>query len=168
MTRTAIYPGSFDPLTNGHVDMLKAAFALCDRLIVAIGINPGKTPMFGADERMGMIRVVGEPLARAAGVTLEVHTFENLVTHYALQAGASILIRGLRDGTDLDYEMQMAGMNKVMTPQLQTVFLPASPEDRHITATLVRQVAAMGGDASAFVPPLVAEKLQQKFGRKRH
>ncbi len=163
MTRVALYPGSFDPLTNGHVDMLRGALKLCDRLIVAIGVHPAKTPMFPADERRAMIEAVGLPLARAAGVTLEVAMFGNLVTHFAQSSGASLLIRGLRDGTDLDYEMQMAGMNAVMAPGLQTVFLPASPQDRHITATLVRQVAAMGGDVSAFVPELVAEKLAAKF-----
>ncbi len=163
MIRIALYPGSFDPLTNGHVDMLRGALKLCDKLIVAIGIHPSKAPMFTPGERKVMIEAVGGPMAKAAGATIEVAMFDNLVTHFAGDVGASLLIRGLRDGTDLDYEMQMAGMNSVMAPGLQTVFLPASPEDRHITATLVRQVAAMGGDVSAFVPGFVAEKLAEKF-----
>jgi pantetheine-phosphate adenylyltransferase len=162
MARTALYPGSFDPLTNGHVDMLRGAFALCDRLVVAIGINPAKQPMFSEAERIAMIRETGEPLAAAAGVHLEVRTFGTLVIDFAREVGASILVRGLRDGTDLDYEMQMAGMNKALAPGLQTVFLPASPEDRHITATLVRQVATMGGDVSPFVPKAVMERLLAK------
>jgi len=163
MPRVALYPGSFDPLTNGHVDMLRGALTLCDRLVVAIGIHPSKTPMFTADERKAMIESVAKPMGQAAGVAVEVAFFSNLVTHFAAEVGAGLLIRGLRDGTDLDYEMQMAGMNSVIAPGLQTVFLPASPNDRHITATLVRQISAMGGDASAFVPPLVAEQLKRKF-----
>ena len=165
MIRTALYPGSFDPLTNGHVDMLRAALTLCDRLVVAIGVHPAKTPMFAPAERKAMIEQVGTPLAAAAGARLEVATFDNLVTHFAAEVGATLLVRGLRDGTDLDYEMQMAGMNSVIAPWLQTVFLPASPADRHITATLVRQVASMGGDVSAFVPPAVAPALVAKFAK---
>ncbi len=142
--------------------MLRASFALVDRLIVAIGIHPAKAPLFSADERAAMIRTVGGPMAVAAGVTLEVLTFDDLVIELARRLGAGVLIRGLRDGTDLDYEMQMAGMNSVLAPWLQTVFLPASPGDRHITATLVRQVAGMGGDVSPFVPAAVAEALALK------
>jgi len=165
MTRVALYPGSFDPLTNGHVDMLKASLTLCDRLVVAIGIHPAKQPMFMDAERVSMIEEVGRPLALAAGVVLEVRTFSTLVVQFARDIGATILVRGLRDGTDLDYEMQMAGMNKALAPWLQTVFLPASPEDRHITATLVRQVAQMGGDVSPFVPAAVASRITARFTR---
>ena len=159
MAKTALYPGSFDPPTAGHVDILKAAFGLCDRLVVAIGVHPAKTPMLAAQERVSLMQTIAEPLAEAAGVELEVRTFDNLVVDLARQAGATLLIRGLRDGTDLDYEMQMAGMNRTLAPWLQTVFLPASPEDRHITATLVRQIAGMGGDITAFVPPAVVDHL---------
>ncbi len=164
MKRTALYPGSFDPLTNGHLDMLRASFALCDRLIVAIGVHPAKKPMLSADDRVRLIEDVAGPLAKAAGVDFEVRTFDNLVVDFAADVGAGILIRGLRDGTDLDYEMQMAGMNRTMAPDLQTVFLPASPEERHITATLVRQIAAMGGDISGFVPEPVARRLGEVLG----
>jgi pantetheine-phosphate adenylyltransferase len=159
MTRTALYPGSFDPLTNGHLDMLKASLRLADRLIVAIGVHPAKTPMLEASERIALIEEVVAPLAKAAGVELLVKTFDNLVVDFAAEMDATILIRGLRDGTDLDFEMQMAGMNRSMAPQLQTIFLPASPQDRHITATLVRQIAGMGGDITHFVPPAVAKRL---------
>jgi len=165
MVRAALYPGSFDPLTNGHVDMLEGAFGLCDRLIVAIGVHPSKAPMLSVDDRLELIEAIGKPLGEDAGVTLEACTFDNLVVDFAREIGATILIRGLRDGTDLDYEMQMAGMNGTMAPWLQTVFLPASPEARHITATLVRQIAAMGGDVTPFVPPLVAARIKERLGR---
>ena len=159
MKRTALYPGSFDPPTNGHLDMLRASFALCDRLVVAVGVHPAKSPMLVAEDRVALIKSVAGPLANAAGIDFEVRTFDNLVVDFAVEVGATILIRGLRDGTDLDYEMQMAGMNRSMAPGLQTVFLPASPAERHITATLVRQIAGMGGDISGFVPELVARRL---------
>jgi pantetheine-phosphate adenylyltransferase len=167
MKRIGLYPGSFDPLTNGHLDMLKASFGLFDHLVVAIGIHPSKAPLFSADERLAMIEAVAGPLAVKAGVTLEVRTFDTLVTQFAKNVGATVLVRGLRDGTDLDYEMQLSGMNGSIAPWLQTVFLPASPVDRHITATLVRQVAAMGGDVKPFVPKQVALALAQKFKKKR-
>ena len=159
MPRTALYPGSFDPLTNGHVDMLRAAFALCDRLVVAIGVHAAKTPMLSVDDRLELIETVVGPMAAEVGAEFEACTFDNLVVDFAREVGATILIRGLRDGTDLDYEMQMAGMNATMAPGLQTVFLPASPDARHITATLVRQIAAMGGDVAPFVPQAVAARI---------
>ncbi len=161
--RIGLYPGSFDPLTNGHVDMLKASFRLVDKLVVAIGIHPQKSPLFSADERLAMIEEVVRPLAIAAGVELQACTFSSLLIDFAKECGAHLLIRGLRDGTDLDYEMQMAGMNMSMAADVQTVFLPASPKDRHIAATLVRQIAALGGDISAFVPASVAARLTQQF-----
>lgn len=160
MARTALYPGSFDPLTNGHVDMLRASLRLCDRLIVAIGVHPAKAPMLPVDDRLELIEAVAGPMAKEAGVAFEACTFDNLVVDFAREVGATILIRGLRDGTDLDYEMQMAGMNATMAPGLQTVFLPASPEARHITATLVRQIASMGGNIEPFVPAAVARRLR--------
>jgi pantetheine-phosphate adenylyltransferase len=159
MPRIALYPGSFDPLTNGHLDILRAAFRLCERLVVAIGVHPSKAPLLSVDDRLELIQAVAGPIAERAGVKVEASTFDNLVVDFAREIGATILIRGLRDGTDLDYEMQMAGMNATMAPGLQTVFLPASPEARHITATLVRQIAAMGGDITPFVPPAVAARI---------
>ncbi len=166
MSHTAFYAGSFDPVTNGHVDMIEAACRLCDRLILAIGIHPGKTPIFTADERAELLREICGPIASASGVMLEVVTFDDLTIDAARRLGATILVRGLRDGTDLDYEMQLAGMNHTMVPELQTVFLPATPPARHITATLVRQVASMGGDVSAFVPPIVRDRLKAKFAER--
>ncbi|AWM25152.1 pantetheine-phosphate adenylyltransferase [Sinorhizobium fredii] len=159
---TAFYPGSFDPMTIGHLDVLVQALNVASRVIVAIGIHPGKTPLFSFDERAGLIRrSLGEFLPERAG-DIAVVAFDNLVVDAARQHGASLLVRGLRDGTDLDYEMQMAGMNRQMAPDIQTLFLPAGTASRPITATLVRQIAAMGGDVSAFVPRAVFQALQAK------
>ncbi len=163
MIRTALYPGSFDPLTYGHLDVIRRSVRLADRLIVAVGVHHGKAPVFTSDERIAMIAEEAGTLGGSSGSEIQVVTFADLVVEAARRHGAGLLIRGLRDGTDLDYEMQMAGMNGAMAPDLQTVMLPASPEVRHITATLVRQIARMGGDVSAFVPPAVAARLKQKF-----
>ncbi|MGI6246337.1 MAG: pantetheine-phosphate adenylyltransferase [Pseudochelatococcus sp.] len=162
MARVAIYAGSFDPVTGGHIDVVRGAVLLADRLVVAIGVHPGKTPLFTAQERAVMLHEECAPLAAAAGVDFDVITFDDLVASAARRLGASLLIRGIRDGTDLDYEMQMAGMNGALAPDVQTVFLPASPATRHITATLVRQIAKMGGDVSQFVPERVARRLRER------
>lgn len=163
MPRIAFYPGSFDPITNGHLDVVRNSVSLCDRLVVAVGVHPGKKPLFSTEERLKMLHDVCGPVAAQAGCTLEAVTYDDLAVAAARKFGATIMIRGLRDGTDLDYEMQLAGMNGTMAPDVQTVFLPASPMVRPITGTLVRQIAAMGGDISAFVPPLVASQLKAKF-----
>ena len=163
MARTALYAGSFDPVTNGHLDVVRHAVGLADKLVLAIGVHPGKAPLFSADERLAMLRDTCGPLAKAANCELACITFSGLVIEEAKSQGAGILIRGLRDGTDFDYEMQMVGMNETMAPGVQTVFLPASPSARPITATLVRQIAGMGGDVSAFVPASVAALLRNKF-----
>jgi pantetheine-phosphate adenylyltransferase len=163
MPRVALYPGSFDPITNGHLDVLRHAVTLCDRLIVAIGVHSGKKPLFSTEERLEMVRMTCEPIAQQAGCAFDCTTYDNLTVAAARQVGATIMIRGLRDGTDLDYEMQLAGMNEAMAPEVHTVFVPASPAFRPITATLVRQIAGMGGDFSAFVPPQIAVSLKAKF-----
>jgi pantetheine-phosphate adenylyltransferase len=164
MPRIALYPGSFDPVTNGHLDVFRQAVGICDRLIVAIGVHPGKKPLFTVEERFKLVREVFAPVAAKAGCTFDCTTYDNLTVTAAQKVGATIMIRGLRDGTDLDYEMQIAGMNETMAPEVQTVFVPASVAARPITATLVRQIAGMGGDVSAFVPPAVAASLKTKFG----
>ncbi len=166
MRRTALYAGSFDPVTNGHLDVVRQAVRLADRLVLAIGIHPGKTPLFEAQERLAMLTETCAPLAKAAGTEFACVTFSDLVIAAAAREGATLLIRGLRDATDFDYEMQMAGMNSTMTPDILTVFLPASPAARPITATLVRQIAAMGGDITPFVPAAVAARLKAKFAGK--
>ena len=161
--RIAIYAGSFDPLTNGHLDVLKAALAVADTIYAAIGIQPSKAPLFSFDERVELIDDAMAAELGEDGKRIKVVAFDGLVINAARKHGASIMIRGLRDGTDLDYEMQMAGMNETMAPDLQTVFLPASPSVRTITATLVRQIASMGGDTAPFVPAPVATALRAKF-----
>src|SRR5262252_5051053 len=163
MPRTALFPGSFDPVTNGHLDVVRQAARLADRLVLAIGIHPGKAPLFSVEERLAMAQETCAQAALAAGGELSCIVFDDLVVEAARREKANLLIRGLRDGTDLDYEMQMAGMNETMAPEIQTVFLPASPITRPITATLVRQIAGMGGDISAFVPKSVAVRLKNKF-----
>lgn len=159
---TAFYPGSFDPITNGHVDVLVQALNVASRVIVAIGIHPGKAPLFSFEEKAELIRRSLAEVLPAKAEDISVVSFDNLVVDAARAHGATLLIRGLRDGTDLDYEMQMAGMNRQMAPDIQTVFLPAGTASRPITATLVRQIAGMGGDVSAFVPDAVLKALQSK------
>jgi pantetheine-phosphate adenylyltransferase len=163
MPRIALYPGSFDPVTNGHLDVVRHAVGLCDRLVVAIGVHPGKKPLFSVDERLAMVQAVFGPIAAKAACALDCTTYDGLTVTAAQKIGATVMIRGLRDGTDLDYEMQIAGMNETMAPEVHTLFVPASVAVRPITATLVRQIAAMGGDVSAFVPPTVAASLKSKF-----
>jgi len=162
-SRIALYPGSFDPVTNGHLDVVRHAVRLCDKLVVAIGVHPGKKPLFSTEERLAMVRQVFGPVAAQAGCAFDATTYDDLTVTAAQKHGATIMIRGLRDGTDLDYEMQIAGMNETMAPEVHTVFLPASVGVRPITATLVRQIAAMGGNVAAFVPPSVAVSLKTKF-----
>jgi pantetheine-phosphate adenylyltransferase len=163
MKRIGLYPGSFDPPTNGHLGMFAASFHLVDHLVIAVGVHPSKTPLFTFAEREALLASIVAPIAKQQGATFEVRSFSGLMTECAVENKASLVIRGLRDGTDLDYEMQLAGMNGVLAPGVQTVFLPANPKERPITATLVRQVAAMGGSVKPFVPPEVAKALQLKF-----
>ena len=165
MNRTALYTGSFDPVTNGHLDVLRAAAPLFDRIVVGIGAHPGKTALFSVAEKIALIAATTADFAKKAGCKIECATFAGLAVDAAKEQGAIVLLRGLRDGTDLDYEMQMAGMNGAMAPGVQTVFMPASPAVRHITATLVRQIAAMGGDISPFAPPEVVAALKAKFAK---
>ncbi|MEM9223376.1 MAG: pantetheine-phosphate adenylyltransferase [Pseudomonadota bacterium] len=160
--RTAFYPGTFDPVTNGHLDVLMHAFAVADAVVVGVGVHPGKTPLFSFSEREAMLNEAVGAIDGAAAGRLSVVSFSGLVTEAARSAGATLLIRGLRDGADLDYEMQMAGMNRTLNPHITTVFLPASAEVRHITATLVRQIAKLGGAVDAFVPPHVAKRLAER------
>ena len=163
MRRIALFPGSFDPMTNGHLDVLTQASRLFDRIVVSIGIHPGKAPLFSADERAALVRRALETERLDAEIV--VSFFQGLTVDEAHRHGASALLRGIRDGSDLDYEMQLAAMNARMAPDVGTIFLPASVETRPITATLVRQIAGLGGDVSAFVPPVVAEALREKFVR---
>ena len=163
MQRIGFYSGSFDPITNGHLDVIRRAAAMVDRLVIGIGLHPGKTPLFTTDEKLALIAVDTAAIANATGCLIETSTFSGLTVNAARTVGATTIFRGLRDGTDLDYEMQMSGMNGAMAPDLQTVFLPASPDVRHITATLVRQIAQMGGNVSSFVTAATEGQLKAKL-----
>lgn len=162
MASTGLYPGSFDPVTNGHIDVIERAAAFLDQLVVAVGVHHGKKPLFDAGERVAMLEELTAPIAKETGAKITVRTFDNLTVDAAREAGARVIIRGLRDATDFDYEMQLAGMNGEMAGDIQTVFLAASPSVRHIAGTLVRQISAMGGDPSPFVPAAVARALAAK------
>jgi len=161
--RVGLYPGSFDPVTYGHVDIVRRAAHLVDKLVIAVGTHHDKHPLFTAEERVKLTSEVLTPVAKEIGLKLVVTTYGNLTVDAAKDAGATIVIRGLRDAGDFDYEMQMAGMNQALAPEIETVFLASSPETRHIAASLVRQIAAMGGDVSSFVPKVVTAALNKKF-----
>ena len=165
MAHTGFYPGSFDPLTVGHMDIIERAAKFVDRLVIAVGVHHGKKPLFSVQDRVGMIEAEVGQIAKKTGTEIEVQTFDKLTVDAARAVGANVIIRGLRDSGDFDYEMQMAGMNGAMAPDIETVFLAASPQVRHIAGTLVRQIASMGGDAGQFVPDSVAARLNDRFGR---
>lgn len=163
MTRIGFYSGSFDPITHGHTDVIARALTLVDELVIGVGVHHGKQPLFTADERISIVEEEIAPIRDKFEADIRVVTFDNLAVEAAVSEGATVIIRGLRDGTDFDYEMQMAGMNAEMRPDVQTVFLAASPTMRHIAASLVRQIAAMRGDVSHFVSEHVARRLRTKF-----
>ncbi len=157
--RIGIYPGTFDPMTNGHIDIIRRALTLVDHLVVAIGINVSKTPMLTFEERAALIEAEAGPVAKKLGSKISTASFSGLVVDAADAHGANVIIRGLRGAVDYEYEVQMVGMNRVMNPQVETVFLTASPETQFISSTLVRQIAGMGGDISPFVPKRVEKKV---------
>ena len=161
--RVGLYPGSFDPVTFGHVDIVRRAAHLVDRLVIAVGTHHDKHPLFTGEERVKFTDEVLAPVAKEIGLKLVVTTYGNLTVEAAKDAGARVVIRGLRDAGDFDYEMQMAGMNQALAPEIETVFLASSPNSRYIAASLVRQIAAMGGDVSSFVPKRVTAALNKKF-----
>ena len=154
------YPGSFDPLTNGHLDVIERACKLVDELIVGVGVNLSKKPLFSHADRIKLLKQTLEPIGKRTETEFKVVDFSGLMVTAARAAGAKLIIRGLRDTTDYNFEMQMVGMNAQMAPDLQTVFLPSSPHVRHISATLVREIAQLGGDISAFVPTNVLKALK--------
>jgi pantetheine-phosphate adenylyltransferase len=157
------YPGSFDPLTNGHLDVIERACKLVDTLVVAVGISATKkNPLFTHQDRVAILEQVLPAIGARTNTRFRIVDFSGLMVQAARDNGAKLTIRGLRDTTDYNYEMQMVGMNAQMAPDLQTVFLPSSPPVRHISATLVRQIAEMGGDISAFVPSIVLKALKSK------
>jgi len=162
MSRIGFYSGSFDPVTLGHSDVIARAAELVDHLVVGVGVHVSKKPMFTAEQRVAMLRSQTGLIADKSGCEIDVETFANLAVDAAREHGATVIFRGLRDGMDFDYEMQMAGMNGQMAPEIQTVFISASPAVRHIAANLVRQIVAMGGDVSSFLAPAVMDVIRQK------
>ncbi len=165
MKRIGFYSGSFDPVTLGHLDVIARSAHLVDVLIIGIGVHPGKTPLFSTEEKIQMLVSETAAIAKRSGCRISTTTFDGLTVDAARACGAQAIFRGLRDGTDLDYEMQMAGMNGAMANDIETVFLPASPNVRHITASLVRQIAVMSGDVSSFVSKDVAKALKVKAAK---
>lgn len=166
MTRTGFYSGTFDPVTLGHTDVIARAASLVDKLVIGIGVHPEKAPLFTPEERIEMLTAETKALAKA-GTAITIVTFDNLVVEAARTHNAGVIFRGLRDATDFDYEMRMAGMNGAMAPSIETVFVAATPGVRHIAANLVRQIALMGGDVSPFVSKAVAARLQAKAKARR-
>jgi pantetheine-phosphate adenylyltransferase len=163
--RIGFYSGSFDPVTLGHMDQIGRAARLVDTLVIGIGVHPGKTPMFSVDEKIALLKAECVAIISATACRIEPVTFAGLTIDAARANKATSIFRGLRDGTDLDYEMQMSGMNGAMAPDIETVFLPASPGVRHITASLVRQIAQMGGNVQPFVSVGVAKALVAKTAK---
>ena len=158
MTIVALYPGTFDPITNGHTDLIRRASRLFDRIVLAVAANPEKTPLFSLEERLRLAR---EVLADENGVSVE--GFDDLLIDCVRRHGAGVILRGLRAVSDFEYEFQMAGMNKRLGPEIETAFLPASERDTFISASLVKEVASLGGDVSEFVHPHVAAALADKM-----
>lgn len=162
--RIGLYPGTFDPVTLGHTDIIRRACSLVDRLVIGIAINRDKSPLFSLDERVAMVEAECRPIGKAAGVEIVAHPFENLLIHCAADVGASVIVRGLRAVSDFEYEFQMVGMNRAMNDDVETVFLMADTAYQAIASRLVKEIARLGGDISGFVPPRVAEGLLRKFG----
>ena len=158
MTRIALYPGSFDPPTRGHEDLIRRSLALADRVIVAVAANSAKQPLFSVEERQAMLRA-----AVGAESRISVETFEGLLADFAKKSGASVVVRGLRAVSDFEYEFQMALMNRQLHPSLETVFLVPAVDLTYLSSSMVREVARFGGDVRAYVHPVVAEALRRRF-----
>jgi pantetheine-phosphate adenylyltransferase len=163
--RIGLYPGTFDPITLGHVDIIRRACSLVDRLVIGIAINRDKGPLFDLAERVAMVEEECAPIARACGIEIVAHPFENLLIHCAADVGASVIVRGLRAVSDFEYEFQMVGMNRAMDDDIETVFLMADAHYQAIASKLVKEIARLGGDITRFVPPRAARALGDKFGR---
>ncbi|RVT83917.1 pantetheine-phosphate adenylyltransferase [Rhodobacteraceae bacterium CCMM004] len=161
--RTGLYPGTFDPVTLGHLDIIRRAAALVDRLVIGVAINRDKGPMFDLDERVTMVEAEGRQIADRTGIEIVVHPFENLLIDCARDVGAGIIVRGLRAVADFEYEYQMVGMNRVLDDSIETVFLMAEARHQAIASRLVKEIARLGGDVSAFVPEGVNSALRRKL-----
>ncbi len=161
--RIGLYPGTFDPITLGHMDIIRRACSLIDRLVIGVAINRDKGPLFDLDERVRMIDVECSRISEETGTEIVVHPFENLLIHCAQEVGASVIVRGLRAVSDFEYEFQMVGMNRALNDEVETVFLMADANHQAIASRLVKEIARLGGDVSKFVPPSVRSALEQKF-----
>ncbi len=161
--RVGLYPGTFDPVTNGHLDVIARAARLLDKLVVGVAINTGKGPLFSLEERVEMVQAEIASIATENGMVIEVLPFDTLLIDFARKVGASMIVRGLRAVSDYDYEIQMAGMNYRTAPDIETVFLMASERHQFIASRLVKEVAMLGGDVSSFVPPLTLERMLQRI-----
>jgi pantetheine-phosphate adenylyltransferase len=166
--RTAIYPGTFDPITNGHMDMIRRATRVADHLIVAIARNAGKNPLLAIDERLELVRAeIADLNNPVEGRKVEARPFDNLLMHFAQSVGACIIVRGLRAVSDFEYEFQMAGMNARLDPNVETLFLMASESNQFISSRFVKEIGRLGGDISSFVAPRVAQRLAARFAQER-
>ncbi|MBI5164347.1 MAG: pantetheine-phosphate adenylyltransferase [Magnetospirillum sp.] len=163
--RIAIYPGTFDPITNGHTDIVWRAATVVDRLIIGIAVNAGKGPLFSFAERVELVQEEMAELTRLHGVTIEVRPFDNLLVDFARGCGARLIIRGLRAISDFEYEFQMAGMNARLDPEIETMFLMASERCQFISSRFIKEICRLGGDITQFVSPRVKARLDEKFGR---
>ncbi|MEM9970593.1 MAG: pantetheine-phosphate adenylyltransferase [Pseudomonadota bacterium] len=161
--RTGLYPGTFDPVTVGHLDIIRRATALVDRLVIGVAVNRDKGPLFTLEERVAMIEAECRDISCATGVEIIAHPFENLLIDCARDVGASIIVRGLRAVADFEYEFQMVGMNRVLDDTVETVFLMAEAEHQAIASKLVKEIARLGGDVSKFVTPAVNAALVARF-----
>lgn len=163
MTRVGLYPGTFDPIHNGHTDIIGRAVKLVDKLVLGVAINTGKGPMFTLEERVAIVEEAAEPLRSRAEIIVQ--PFQGLTMHFAREVGASIIVRGLRAVADFEFEFQMTAMNQQLDREIETVFLMADPRHQAIASKLVKEIAQLGGDVSRFVSPHVKDRLMAKVGR---
>ncbi len=161
--RIGLYPGTFDPVTNGHIDVIARAARLLDKLVVGVAVNTGKGPLFALEERVELVTAEISSIASRNGMVIEVVPFDSLLIDFARSVGASMIVRGLRAVSDFDYEFQMAGMNYRMAPDIETVFLMASETHQFIASRLVKEVAMLGGDITSFVPALTHERVLKRL-----
>ncbi|MDD2876555.1 MAG: pantetheine-phosphate adenylyltransferase [Acidiphilium sp.] len=162
---TGLYPGTFDPITNGHLDIINRAATLCARLVIGVAGNVGKGPLFPSDERVELVCAEVKPIAARTGTIIEVRPFETLLIGFAQEIGAHVIVRGLRAVSDFDYEFQMAGMNARLDHSIETIFLMASERHQFISSRFVKEIAKLGGDISSFVPQLTMERTLRRVGR---
>ncbi|EGO93916.1 pantetheine-phosphate adenylyltransferase [Acidiphilium sp. PM] len=160
-----LYPGTFDPITNGHIDIIGRAAQLCSKLVIGVARNAGKGPLFPTAERVEMVRAEIAPIAERTGTEIDVQAFDSLLIAFAQQVSAQVIVRGLRAVSDFDYEFQMAGMNARLDQRIETIFLMASERHQFISSRFVKEIAQLGGDISSFVPKLTLERTLRRVGR---